>query len=59
MIVGQNEAGFTLAFAKDKETVVDAEFKASPMDSEGTLIHYEEEIVEDEEETENTENTTP
>lgn len=61
MIVGQNEAGFTLAFAKDKETVVDAEFKASPMDSDGTLIHYEEEIVEDEdeEETENTENTTP
>lgn len=44
MIVGSNEAGFTLSFAKDKETVVDAEFKAYPMDSEGTLIHYEEEI---------------
>lgn len=44
-IVGKNEAGFTLAFAKDKETVVDAEFKAKPHDAEGTLIKYEEEIV--------------
>jgi hypothetical protein len=43
-IVGNNQAGFTLAFAKDKETVVDAEFKALPMDSEGTKIIYEEEI---------------
>lgn len=43
-IVGTNQAGFTLAFAKDKETVIDAEFKALPQDSEGTLIIYEEEI---------------
>ncbi len=43
-IVGRNEAGFSLAFAKDKETVVDAEFKAAPHDTEGTLILYEEEI---------------
>lgn len=43
-IVGNNQAGFTLAFAKDKETVVDAEFKALPMDNEGTKIIYEEEI---------------
>jgi hypothetical protein len=43
-IVGQNQAGFTLAFAKDKETVIDAEFKAQPHDSEGTLIQYTEEI---------------
>lgn len=43
-IVGNNQAGFTLAFAKDKETVVDAEFKAQPQDDEGTLIIYEEEI---------------
>ena len=42
-IVGNNQAGFTIAFAKDKETVIDAEFKAQPMDSEGTLIYYEEE----------------
>lgn len=43
-IVGNNQAGFTFAFAKDKETVIDAEFKAQPMDNEGTLIMYEEEI---------------
>lgn len=43
-IVGNNQAGFTIAFAKDKETVIDAEFKAQPMDKEGTLIYYEEEI---------------
>lgn len=43
-IVGNNQAGFTIAFAKDKETIIDAEFKAQPMDKEGTLIYYEEEI---------------
>ncbi|MFH5834551.1 hypothetical protein ACHAL6_00570 [Proteiniclasticum sp. C24MP] len=44
-IVGQNQAGFTLAFAKDAETVVDAEFKANPaVDNEGTLVIIEEEI---------------
>lgn len=44
-IVGSNQAGFKLAFAKGKETVVDAEFKALPLDSEGTRIIYEEEII--------------
>lgn len=43
-IVGNNQAGFSLAFQKDKETVIDAEYKAQPMDDEGTLIIYEEEI---------------
>lgn len=43
IIVGNNQAGFSLAFAKDKETVVDAEFKALPQDDEGTLIKYIEE----------------
>lgn len=43
-IVGKNQAGFTLAFAKDKETVVDATFTAEPLDTEGTLIIYEEDI---------------
>lgn len=47
MIVGNNQAGFELAFANDKETVVDAEFTALPMDKEGTLIHYEEEVLEE------------
>lgn len=41
-IVGSNEAGFELAFAKDKETVINAEFKAQPHDDEGTLIIYKE-----------------
>lgn len=43
LIVGQNQAGFTLAFAKDAETVIDAEFKCLSQDSEGTLIQYIEE----------------
>jgi hypothetical protein len=41
-IVGQNQAGFSMAFAKNKETVVDAEFKAEPLDSEGTLLIFSE-----------------
>lgn len=44
IIVGQNQSGFSIAFAKDKETVIDAEFKALVQDSEGTLIKYIEEI---------------
>ena len=43
-VVGKNTAGYTLSFAKDKETVVDAEFEAIPSDDEGTLIVYQEEI---------------
>ena len=42
-IVGKNEAGFSLAFAKDSETVIDAELKCQSMDNEGTLIVYKEE----------------
>lgn len=42
-IVGVNEAGFELAFAKDKESVVNAEFKAQPQDKDGTLVLYSEE----------------
>lgn len=43
-IVGNNQAGFSFQFLKDKETIVDAEFKAAPLDSEGTKIIYEEDI---------------
>lgn len=43
VIVGNNQAGFSLAFAKDSETVIDAEFKALAQDNEGTLIKYIEE----------------
>lgn len=39
-----NQGGFSIAFAKDKETVIDAEFKCLPQDAEGTLIEYTEEI---------------
>ena len=44
MIVGQNQAGFTLSFKKDEATVVDAEFHAFPSDGDGTLITYSEVI---------------
>lgn len=43
LIVGQNQAGFSLAFAKDAETVIDAEFKCLAQDNVGTLIQYIEE----------------
>ena len=45
IIRGQNQAGFSLAFAKDKETVIDAEFKCLPQDNEGTLIQLVEEMT--------------
>lgn len=40
-----NQGGLSLAFAKDKETVIDAEFKCLPQDEEGTLIQYVEEMA--------------
>lgn len=40
-----NQGGFSLSFAKDKETVIDAEFKCLPQDDEGTLIQYHEQIA--------------
>ena len=40
-LVGKNQAGLTMAFAKDKEVVVDAEFKAESMDAEGTLVQID------------------
>lgn len=40
-IVGSNEAGFEMQFQKDKETVIDAEFKAAPQDKDGTLLIVE------------------
>lgn len=43
VIVGSNRSGFSLAFAQDSETVIDAEFKAQAQDDEGTLIKYIEE----------------
>ena len=43
-IIGRNEAGFTMSFKQDEETVLDLEFAAHPHDTDGTLILYEEEI---------------
>lgn len=40
-IVGSNEAGFSMQFQKDQETVIDAEFKAAPIDKQGTLLIVE------------------
>lgn len=44
LIVGRNSAGFTITFAADSATVIDAEFKCKPHDDRGTLIEYVEEI---------------
>lgn len=44
-IVGGNQGELALSFAKDKETVIDAEFIALPHDSEGTLVLFEEDIA--------------
>ena len=41
-----NQGGLSLAFVKDAETVIDAEFKCLPQDDEGTLVQYVEEIGE-------------
>ena len=41
-IVGSNEAGFSLAFTKEKESVIDAELTCLPSDDEGTLIRFTE-----------------
>jgi len=41
-IVGSNEGGLEFAFNKENPTIINAEFKAKPCDSEGTLIIYEE-----------------
>lgn len=45
-LVGQNTSGFTLQFAADAETVIDAEFSAvsGKLDDEGTLVIIKEEI---------------
>lgn len=46
-VVGRNTAGFTITFAPDSATVIDAEFTCKPQDGEGTLIQYAEEFDEE------------
>ncbi len=43
-VIGTNEAGLSLSFAADKETVVDAEFRAIGSDENGTLVIIEEDL---------------
>lgn len=44
VVRAKNQGGFSLAFVKDAETVIDAEFKCLSQDDEGTLIQYVEQI---------------
>lgn len=47
VIVGRNSAGFTITYATDTASVIDAEFACKPQDDEGTLIQFVEEIEEE------------
>lgn len=47
LVVGRNTAGFTITFAADSATVIDAEFSCKPHDERGTLIEFVEEIDEE------------
>lgn len=51
LVVGRNAAGFTITFAADSATVIDAEFTCKPHDERGTLIEFVEEIDPDYQET--------
>lgn len=44
-IVGTNKSGFSLAFAKDKGTTLEPEITAEPLDKEGHLIIYTEDVI--------------
>lgn len=46
VIVGRNTAGFTITFAADSASVIDAEFACKPQDDDGTLIQFVEEVGE-------------
>lgn len=43
-VTGKNQGGVSITFAKDKETTVDPEITAEPLDAEGTLIIFDEEV---------------
>lgn len=44
-VVGTNKSGFSLAFAKDKGTTLEPEITAEPLDKEGHLIIYTEDVI--------------
>lgn len=43
-LIGKNNGSLALAFAKDAETVIDAEFIAEPLDDTGRLVRIDEEV---------------
>ncbi|ELC8397695.1 hypothetical protein P6P36_01700 [Clostridium perfringens] len=43
-MVGTPSSGFTLTFNPEEETVIDAEFQAMPMNSEGILLEITKEV---------------
>lgn len=45
-VVGVNTGGWSAAFATNSETILTPTFECEPSDDEGTLIIYEEEIIE-------------
>lgn len=47
-VLGKNSADLQMAFQKEQETVLNPEITAEPMDDEGTLALYDEEIPTDE-----------
>lgn len=47
LVVGRNSAGFTITFAPDSATVIDAEFTCKPHDERGTLIEIKGGLVSD------------
>ncbi len=44
LVVGQNQAGFTISFSAEEGTVLEPEIKAIPQDEAGTLIQFVEQI---------------
>ncbi len=44
--VGVNTSGWSAAFANNSETVLQPTFECDPLDDEGTLLIYEEEVIE-------------
>lgn len=43
-IIGKNVAGLTMSYQKKKESILNPEFLAEPLDAEGTLVIIEEDI---------------
>lgn len=44
--VGKNTGGWSAVYSPDNETIINANFECSPIDEDGHLIKYEEEVIE-------------